>query len=53
MQVWSTVKYPGVSFISVTDIVSRVVYTKYLCNFGRHFGDDSVYVIVPLESVPI
>ena len=33
-QVWSTAQFPGYSYILVSDIVSRVVYTKSLCDFG-------------------
>lgn len=50
VQVWSAASFPGFSFIPVTNIISRVVYTKSICNFGRLISRDNVYVIVPLES---
>ena len=49
-QVWSTATYPGYSFVLVSDIVSRIVYTKVTLSFGRAIGQDSVYVIVSLTS---
>lgn len=49
-QVWSTARYPGIFYILVSDIVSRVVYTQYWCDFGRFIGTDKVYVVVPLAS---
>ena len=50
VQVWSSASYPDVSFIPVTNIVSRVVYSKVLYTFGQVIGSDSVYVVVPLVS---
>lgn len=47
-QVWSTSHFPGHSYILVSDIITRIVYTKYACNFGRFIGTNTVYVIVPL-----
>lgn len=48
-QVWASTLCPGYNFIPVTNIKSRVVYTKRNVNFGRMIGLDSVYVIVPLD----
>ena len=50
VQVWSAATFPGFSFIPVTNIISRVVYTKSVCNFGQLISRDNVYVIVPLVS---
>ena len=49
VQVWCTASHPGVSFISVTNIISRVVYSKCLYSFGQVVRNDSVYIVVPLE----
>ena len=47
-QVWSISQFPGHSYIFVSDIISRVVYSKYLCDFGRFVGTNIVFVIIPL-----
>ena len=47
VQVWSAASFPGFTFIPVTNIVSRVVYTKTVRNFGQLISRDSV---VPLVS---
>ena len=49
-QVWCTSHFPGHSFILVPDIISRMIYTKELCNFGRLIGSNTVYVTVPLDA---
>ena len=49
-QVWATSHFTGYSYILVSDIVSRVVYAKCSCDFGRFIGTDNVYVVVPLAS---
>ena len=48
-QVWSSATWPGFSFVSVQDIVSRVVHTKSTVNFGRFIGNQTVLVVVPLD----
>ena len=48
-QVWSTATYPGYCYIPVSDLKSGVIYSKAVVNFGRIIGEDSVYVITPLE----
>ena len=48
-QVWSSACYPGNFFIPITDIVSRVVYSHHLVNFGRFIGEEKVYIITPFE----
>ena len=48
-QVWSSTPYPGYCFIPVSDIKSRVIYSKYVVNFGRRMGEETVFVITPLE----
>lgn len=49
-QVWSITTYPGYSFIPLSDIVSRVVYTKSTVDFGRVIGTETVFVVVPLNN---
>ena len=34
--------------IFLSDIISRVVSCKYLCDFGRFVGTNIVFVIIPL-----
>ena len=46
-QVWTTVTYPGYSFIPLTNIISRVFTTTV--NFGRLIGNDYVNIVVPLD----
>lgn len=49
-QVWCTApKSTGVEYIPISFIRSRVVFTKTKFNFGQHIGEDSVYIIVPIE----
>ena len=50
VQVWSAASFPGLTFIPVTSVVSRVVYTKSVCSFGQLISRDSVYIVVPLLS---
>ncbi len=50
VQVWCTApKSPGVAFIPISFIKSRVVFIKTKFNFGQYIGEDSVYIIVPIE----
>ena len=48
-QVWTTVTYPGYSFIPLTNIISRVLYSTTTVNFGRLIGNDYVNIVVPLD----
>lgn len=50
VEVWCTASYPGTSFIPITNILSRVVYTKCTYSFGRLIGNDSVHIVIPLVS---
>ena len=49
VQVWTAVASPETYLIPVTNIVSRLVYTKCRRDFGAT-KDDLVYVVVPLLS---
>ena len=40
---------PYISFVPISSILSRVVYTKTKVDFGRFFGEDTVFVIIPLH----
>ena len=48
-QVWSTVTFPGYSFVPVSHIKSHVLYTQAEVDFGRVLGHDTVNVVVPLN----
>ena len=48
-QVWSNVTYPGYTFIPISNIISRVMYSRTTINFGRYIGDDFVNIVVPLD----
>lgn len=51
VQVWCTVPTtPGLRYIPVSAIISRVVYIKAKVDFGSIIGEDTVYVITPLHS---
>ena len=51
VQVWGTTPQTfDITFIPITSIEHRVVYAKTKFNFGRLVGDDSVYIIVPIEN---
>ena len=50
-EVWSTAPATfDFTFIPLSSIQSRVVYVKTTFNFGRVIGDDSVYIVTPLEN---
>ena len=50
IQVWSTVLSPVTSLIPISNIKSRVVYSKISRDFGRRLVNDTVYVISPLAD---
>lgn len=51
VQVWCTVPTtPGLKYVPVSAITSRVVFTKATVNFGTIIGEDTVYIITPLHS---
>ena len=37
------------SFIPISNIISRVIYSRTTVNFGCHIGDDFVNIFVPLD----
>lgn len=49
VQVW-TITPSSVSFIPISAIKSRVVFAQSRVNFGNIIGEETVHVIVPLES---
>ena len=49
-EVWSAVTTPGIFFLPLACIKSRVAYCKTSVNFGRVVGTDSVIIAVPLSS---
>ena len=50
VQVWSTVTENDIHFIPISMIKNRIVCTVSSVNFGRHYGEQSVLIIVPIIS---
>lgn len=52
VQVWTItpITPTSISFVPISAIKCRVVYSKSKVDFGRTIGEEIVYVVVPLES---